>query len=416
MYKYNDEYLFKSPKGASLLTTEALQKTKQQIHKLFQEVFQPSTPDTKNYRIIHAKKAEELITPLVPLAQHIRESFETVVVIAMGGATLAPQTIISLACQPQPKFIFLDSTDPVNFNNTIKLLPLEKTAFLVISKSGQTMETISLFGAVVTFLRNAGVKNINQHCFFITEPGNSPLRKIAQELGSPILEHDVNVGGRFSTFTNVALLPGLIAGLDMFKFIGGVNHTAHDFWSNQEDSLPCQAAAALFNLNQPIWPIIGYLKSFEPFIDWYIQIIAESLGKDGKGFTPTKGIGPMDQHAILQLYLDGPKDKVFTMLYVKETDENATKVSPEVYPQFLQNKSLASINHALFSATCQSLQQSGCPLRTITLDKFDELSLGAFWMHAALEVITLGHLMEINPFDQPGVEQIKVGAQSLLSS
>jgi glucose-6-phosphate isomerase len=151
-----------------------------------------------------------------------------------------------------------------------------------------------------------------------------------------------------------------------------------------------------------------------PLLTWYSQIIAESLGKDGKGITPVWGIGPNEQHSLLQLYLDGPKDKVYTLINI-ENQDTRYKLHSNVEPNFLENKTLAEINGAEFRATVAALKHKKSPVREIIIDKYDEFNLGAIMLHFAIEVITIGHMMNINPFDQPGVELIKIEARNILS-
>ncbi len=418
MYIYNDAHCFENKIGEEGISKKDVTSVKKKIHNIFKDVFLHTSASTKYYRVIHPKDREELVTTLLPVAKHIRESFDNVIIVSMGGATLGPQTIISLrhARDLKPKVEFLNTTDPIYFEHVIVPLNLKRTAVLVISNSGKTMETISMFGAIVSEMHKAGVKNIGNHCFFITSAGNNPIRKMAQEMHSVIIDHDPGVGGRFTGFTSVGVLSGLIAGLDMYSFIEGLNTVAEDFWRNKEDSVPCQAATTLMLLNKPIWVLLGYLHSFSPFLEWYAQIISESLGKDGKGYTPVRGIGPMDQHSMMQLYLDGPHDKVYTMLYVKDTLHHRSKIYSGAHPDYLKLKTLDEVNRAEFEATSNSVKKCKLPLRTIMMDTYDEFNLGELWMHATLETVVSGHIMGVNPFDQPGVEQIKVEAERLIKA
>ena len=202
----------------------------------------------------------------------------------------------------------------------------------------------------------------------------------------------------------------------MRAFLEGANSVLDDLWSNKENSLPAKSATTLNALNLPITVNISYMENLFPFLEWQRQIISESLGKNGNGITPLHGIGPMEQHSILQLYLDGPKDKLFTFFYAKESPENSKElsISADTLPAYLKGKYIGEINNAELNATIGSLADKKLPVRTIIIDEFNEFALGALMMHSAIETVILGHLMSVNPFDQPGVEQIKIKAKKIL--
>lgn len=413
-YTYNDDLCYRSNEELKKHYEAAQESLKQIIHNTFNQ----TNDETKYYKLFHPVDTFNQINPLIEHAEVIRNNFDDILIIGMGGASLNPASLLALrTSNSKPRFHFLNSTEPRKIATLLADLDLSKTACLVISNSGSTTETISIFGVLLNKYQEMDAKNIHKHFYFIVGASDNPIRNVAIQLGSSILDHDQGISGRYSGFTNVSLLPGLIAGLDIQEFLKGANTVINDFWQNKENSKPAQGAATLFALNAKILVNTSYSEGLATYLEWQRQCISESLGKDGKGFTPLHGIGPMEQHSILQLYLDGPKDKVFTFFALQDSQEYADlKISTDVMPSYLQGKEIAQINNAEYQATLDSLVDKKLPVRSIILDAFNEFSLGALMMHTAMEIIILGHLMEVNPFDQPGVEQIKVKAKQILES
>jgi glucose-6-phosphate isomerase len=155
-----------------------------------------------------------------------------------------------------------------------------------------------------------------------------------------------------------------------------------------------------------------------PFLEWYSQIIGESLGKDGKGYTPLKGLGPNDQHSMLQLYLEGPQDKFFSFFYLEKINPEVGKYKTINLNKFgyLAHKELSDINKANFTATINALSLKKLPIRSIILKELSSEAFGAMVCHLMLETITIGHLTRVNPFNQPGVEMIKIRSKELISN
>jgi len=415
MYTFDDNFCYSDFLIKNGINRDSKSKWEKKIKDIF-SVYSKANPQTKFYKILFSKDAHELLDPLQDIAKSIRDNFDDVVIVGMGGAILNPRAITSVRkhCE-SPRIHYLYTTDPIRYSNLIRRLKFKKTAVIVSSKSGGTTETIASFTALCNSFKQAGITDFKKHFHFITGSQKSPIREMAESFDAQIFEHDNEYGGRFSGFSSIGLLPGLIAGLDMEAFISGLNATTDDLWHNKEDSQPIKAALSTMLSEKPIIASVGYLDAFAPVLEWYAQIIAESLGKDEVGPTPVWGIGPMDQHSMLQLYLDGSRDKLFNMFYVDNLECDSHSLHDIVKPDYLAPRTLADINRAEFEATVTSLKNNNLPTRVITMDKFDEFNMGALMMHFAIEVITVGHMMEINPFDQPGVEQIKVEARKILS-
>lgn len=356
---------------------------------------------------ILSNKDYESYRELRNIADNIKKQFRDIVIIGIGGSALNPKIATSFEARSDVCIHYLDTTDPIHYESFKKKVVLQECFFLVISKSGNTIEVLSVLGAV---LNDLGEYNKDQFCF-ITGQHNNHIRNIANEMGSMILTHDEEIGGRFATFSNVAILPGFLHGSDMKSFLNGANEVLKDFWENKERSLPARSAVSLFLYEKPIMVNIGYTRFFTDFLNWNSQIVGESLGKDGKGYTPVHNIGPIDQHSVFQLYLDGPKDKVFTFLYSRNSCNNINKIKNVA---FLSDKTLEDINEIEYRATLSSCRELKLPTRNILIDNLDEYSIGALAMHSIIEILTVAHLMDISPFGQPAVEMIKSNIKDLL--
>jgi glucose-6-phosphate isomerase len=238
----------------------------------------------------------------------------------------------------------------------------------------------------------------------------------------PLLDHDPGVGGRFSVLTNVGLLPAAIAGLNIEKIRAGAASALAPILESRpaQEAPPAVGAAIAVALaaTKPLSVMMAYADRLERFTRWYVQLWAESLGKDGKGTTPLAALGPVDQHSQLQLFIGGPRDKFFTVVTVgaagrgPRIDAALAKLAGE--PEFA-GKTIGDLVAAQGRATAETLAKNGCPVRTIHIEKLDEHALGELLMHFMLETIIAAHLLGVDPFDQPAVEEGKVLAKRYLT-
>ena len=249
-----------------------------------------------------------------------------------------------------------------------------------------------------------------------TEIKDSNLMSLARKYEAEIIEHKEDIGGRFSVLSEVGMFPAALMGLDINKFknlkklINNKNFT----------SALIQNIASIYTLNNKSIKnsvIINYNSNLNDLSFWYQQLVGESLGKKGKGITPIISYGPKDHHTVLQLYLDGPRDKFFTFFQMLEKN-NKYKVSKNIYlnqMKYLNNKSLYSINEAQSAALKKIFERKNIPFREIIFRKNNEEELGSIFTFFVLETILLSRLMDIYPFDQPAVEQVKIETQKILS-
>lgn len=414
MYKYEDANFYNS-KINGFIKPITLQQHKKMIRDLLPNI-QATNSTTPFYKIFHGFDHKSMLKPLEPLAEKVRANYTDMLIVSMGGATLNPQIVLSIRDIPSgPKMRILNTTDPFVFHKNTYDLDLSKTCVLVISNSGNTIETVSMTSALIEMYRTAKVKNYKDNFIFLVGTGNTYLRQIGTELGSTLLDYDMGIGGRYSGFSSVGLLPGLIAGLDMKGLLEGASEVANEFMTEVEESTPAKAAITMYLARHYDLVCVSYANTLDAFLEWYTQIISESLGKDGKGITPIRGVCPMDQHSMFQLYLDGPKDKSYIFFGVDDESGYDYKLHKGVKPDYLEGKMLKQVHNAQFSATYESIKNNHMPIRSLVMDKLSAKNIGALMMHSAIEVILTGLLMEVNPFNNPGVDQIKVEVRKILA-
>jgi glucose-6-phosphate isomerase len=381
------------------------------------------------------EKADD-IPAIRAAAQRLATDATDVVFLGTGGSSLGAQTLAQLGghavpgvglLRDGPRLHFMDNLDPDSFASLLARAPLATTRFVAISKSGGTGETLMQTAAALAAVRAAGLSSQLPASFLgISEPvagKRNGLRDLLGE-GVPMLDHDPQVGGRFSVLTNVGLLPAAIAGLDIAAFRKGAAAALAPVLAGRTPAeVPaCVGAALAVALAQTraksIAVLMAYADRLERFTRWYVQLWAESLGKDGKGTTPIGALGPVDQHSQLQLFIGGPRDKLFTVITVATAGRgpriDAALAAQAGEPDFA-GRTMGDLVAAQGRATAETLAKNGCPVRTIHLDRLDEASLGELLMQFMLETIVAAHLLGVDAFDQPAVEEGKVLAKTYLA-
>jgi len=372
-------------------------------------------------------------------ARRITAGATDIVFLGTGGSSLGGQTLVQLAghavpglglLRDGPRLHFMDNLDADTYAAVLARLPLASTRFVAVSKSGGTGETLMQTAAALSAVQAAGRLGEAPRLFFgITEPTvpgrRNGLRDLLSKHGVVMLDHDPEVGGRYSALTNVGLLPAAIAGLDIAAVRRGAAMALAPILAGAKPAqVPAAVGAALSVVlaaarAKPITVLMAYADRLERFTRWYVQLWAESLGKDRKGTAPIAALGPVDQHSQLQLFIGGPRDKLFTIVTVAcggrgpKIDGALAMVAGE--PGFA-GKTIGDLVAAQGRATAETLAKNGCPVRTIRLDRLDEESLGELLMHFMLETIVAAHLLGVDPFDQPAVEEGKVLAKHYLTS
>jgi glucose-6-phosphate isomerase len=354
------------------------------------------------------------------LADKINQQFEKVVVLGVGGSSLGGKTLTAISKNSAEKIVFMESIDSCSIARNLENIDLQKTCFLVVSKSGETIETICQTLILIEKFGQENIKDFSQNFIFITQNHQNSIARIAKEIGSEIYNHPQNIGGRFSYLSIVGLLPAAICGLDIFSIRNGAKKILEDFISQEveQNKVAKIAAYQLYLLasgfnNNVIMPYIDCLKDFT---DWYRQLWAESLGKNGFGSTPITSMGTVDQHSQLQLYLDGPRDKFFTFITTKNSHSDFSVIDLPNCPTLFGGKSLNEIVRVEQESTIEILNQQKLPIRVLQLEKLDEATLSALMMQMFLETIIIAKAKNINPFDQPAVELRKDLAKEYLKN
>jgi glucose-6-phosphate isomerase len=350
---------------------------------------------------------------LINELEKIDLEFEKIAVIGIGGSSLGPKAIYELLksnYENLKEIIFLENTDPIELKNKFNKIEKEKTLFIVISKSGTTIETISIFKATVNYFSLDFKKD---KIFVITDP-DSPLEKFANEYSLKVFHIPKNVGGRFSVFSAVGIVPLFLSGFSVEKILQGAKSFLESFFNKKEWHLIKKAAffyerSKCYKMNV----VFSYSSLLDEFNKWYVQLWGESLGKINKkgirvGLTPIGLLGSIDQHSFLQLLIEGPKDKTVTFIKVKNF-ESSLKIPNISLPylqktDFVNSISFNELINAQCDATRESVVRSGIDVDEIILERLNEENVGALLMYYELLTSAVGALFEINTYNQPGVE------------
>lgn len=363
----------------------------------------------------HAKRAPTLFTD--------------VVVLGIGGSALgaiALRTALGAALDA-PRLHVVDNVDPHSLAALLRHVPLPRTCWVVVSKSGSTVETLAQYAIVRERLVAADLAPA-RHIAFVTDPGAGPLRAIASRDGIPAFDVPPNVGGRFSVLTPVGTLPARLAGYDVAGLLDGAREmrdrcapaTLGDNPAGVFATLLWRAHQVAGQGTHVLMPYSDPLRDIGP---WFVQLWAESLGKldaDGlpTGPTPLAARGATDQHSLLQLLMQGPADKVVAFIRVAGRDVDLTIPAEGDVPDvaaFLRGRTLGELLDAEADATARALTSAGRPSLTITVERVNSRAVGALMMFLMMATIYAGALYRVDPLGQPGVELGKRLARETLS-
>ena len=321
-------------------------------------------------------------------------------IIGMGGSVLGAEAIYNfLKFKIKKKFIFLN-----NLKSRVNKKSKKDILNLVISKSGNTLETIT----------NLNTQKINSNCIFITENKNNYLRKIAEKMKCEIIEHKNYIGGRYSVLSEVGMLPAELMGLNekkfkQFNYLINNKKFINNLINNVGGILQCVKKGKINSI------ILNYDEDSQSLFYWYQQLVAESLGKKSKGILPIVSQMPKDNHSVMQFYLDGPKNNFFTFFDVfNQKSEKIDKSNLLKSHSYLKNKSINEIILAQKLATEKIFKTKKIPFRSFFVQKKNEQTLGELFCFFILETILLGRALKVNPFDQPSVELIKKETKKIL--
>ena len=390
----------------------------------YEDNYNPSISDTKLFNEILKEKESigyyNLVQQDIASYKEYASSVEQkhIVVIGIGGSTLGTYAIYKFLKHSkdlEKKLHFLETTDPIDIQSKIEAIDLEDTLFVIISKSGTTVETISIFKYI-----NSLVKISKDNTLVITE-SDSKLYAYAQLHQMKTFEIPKNVGGRFSVFSAVGLLPLAIVGIDIDAILKGIKKAHDSFFEKQNVYKNIMKKARFFveyknsfNINV----VFSYSSRLEGFNKWYIQLWGESLGKvdinaTRQGLTPVGIIGPIDQHSFLQLIVEGRRDKTVTVIKVNDFDSKLKIPKVELVGleelEYLDDLEFATLINKQADATIESINRLGdIPCDVITIDGVNEAAIASLMYEYELLTSVCAKFMYINAYNQPGVESGKI--------
>ncbi len=361
---------------------------------------------------------EQDTAPIHTYCNTINDAIDTIVVIGIGGSSLGAKAVYEFIKPTRTlprKLYFFESTDPVNIATLLEKINFETSHFLVISKSGTTVETFSIYKYLFNLHSNP------ESYTFITDPG-SPLEQYAQSIDAAVLHLPENVGGRFSVLSVVGLVPLALCGIDIDKLLAGARYVKESFFSDgylKEMLLTKAAFYAKHHAQYHINCLFAYSEALKYFCEWYVQLWGESLGKHQRhsafnvGLTPIGLIGPKDQHSFLQLIMEGTRDKSVTFIKVEDFHDK-TQI-PQRTLEHLESLDVLNglgfaelINMQCDSVTEALLAQEDIPVDTLVLESIDEATIGKLIFYYELLTSLVGELIDVNTYDQPGVEAGKI--------
>ncbi|MFI3300635.1 MAG: glucose-6-phosphate isomerase [Candidatus Gastranaerophilales bacterium] len=377
---------------------------------------------------------EETLWYVKEFVSQIRGEFENVLVVGIGGSTLGGQAVTEALLKPfwniltpeqrdnYPRIFFLDNIDPDTMSGLLEILDLKKTLVNVITKSGSTAETMSQFMVLKELLKSELGENYRNHIVTTTDKRSGILRQISEQEGYKTFVIPDDVGSRFSVFSAVGLLPFALVGIDIDEMMNGVKDMDLSLKNtNIFENIAAQNALLhyLFDvkMRKNISVMMPYSSKLKYVPDWFIQLWAESLGKqkdkEGQdvhiGPTPIKAIGATDQHSQVQLFNEGPNDKIINFIRINEFD--TTLEIPKIYEYtgvgYLGGKTINQLMQAEAEATKASLLDHSRPTITISIPKINSYYLAQLLYMLEIQTAITGELYNINAFDQPGVEQTK---------
>lgn len=385
----------------------------------------------------------DIVAKIEKVAAQVRERFDAFVVLGIGGSALGPiavqyalnhQRYNELPAEKRggPRFYVEDNIDPERMASLLDVIDVKRTCFNIITKSGATAETMSQYLIISDLLKKQVGDGWQKHIIATTDQEKGNLIKLAQKEGFELFYIPSSVGGRFSELCPVGLLPAAVCGIDIRALLEGAaamdgRCQNPDVWQNPALLEAVLQYIAMEDMDANIQVVMPYADSLKYMADWFCQLWAESLGKNvtrkgmavNVGQTPTKALGVTDQHSQLQLYTEGPYDKVITLLKVESfREESPIPHGCEEFADvaFLGGKSLNQLIEAERQGTEYALYRSGRMNQTITLPQVNAYTLGQLMYFFQMATAYAGELLDIDAFNQPGVEESKIASYAVLGN
>ncbi|MBT3583497.1 MAG: hypothetical protein HN509_01215 [Halobacteriovoraceae bacterium] len=345
---------------------------------------------------------------------------EYFVQVGIGGSSLGPELLVSALGNEKVHFEFINNIDSDEIFRQLSHIDPKKCLFYIVSKSGGTAETMAGFAIIANLLADLGIGESEWPNYFVfgTDPVKSDLLELGKEKNVTCLQVPSNIGGRFSVLSSVGLFPAFFAGLNVSELLFGAKEFKEELLQpDYHKNILVQSCGLILDLykrgfNQTV--LMPYSSRLRNLSFWFVQIWAESLGKkldtQGKvvntGLTPIPAYGATDQHSQVQLFMEGPYDKLLIMLNVKERQNDFSLKNSLTLPSLekLSGRSLNQLMQAEYHGTLQALEGERRPYISITLERLDERSLAQLILYFECLTTLVGHSLGIDPFNQPGVE------------
>ena len=385
----------------------------------------------------------QIIADVKKAAADVRKEFDTFVVLGIGGSALGPIAVqqalnhlryneLPAAKRGGPKLYVEDNIDPERMQSLLDIIDVKTTCFNIITKSGATAETMSQYLIISELLKKEVGAGWQKHIIATTDVEKGNLIKLSKAEGFRLFYIPASVGGRFSELCPVGLLPAAVCGIDIEAMIAGAKAMDErckndDVWQNPALLQAVLQYIAMQDMDTNVQVVMPYADSLKYMADWFCQLWAESLGKNvtrkgmavNVGQTPTKALGVTDQHSQLQLYTEGPYDKIITFLKVGTFRNNAPiPHGCEEFPDvaFLGGKSLNQLLNAELAGTEYALYRAGRMSQTITLPEVNAHTIGQLLYFFQMATAYAGELFDIDAFNQPGVEESKIASYAVLGN
>ena len=406
MKKKKNNFLLENNINKNYLKNNLSLKYKSKLKKEIKDIYNNLDNRKDTFHILSKK----FILDLDKLSLKKFTRHKSIILIGMGGSVLGSKAIYSFLNKKFKKnFLFLDNLDQSEIKKIKKKKDLKKSLFIIVSKSGNTIETLinsNLLKDKITY----------KNTIIISEKKENLLNTFAKKRKILWVQHKNYIGGRYSVLSEVGMIPAYLMGLKVKSF----RKNLLTFFNSKKNLILVESVIKLVNIYnlRKIKSIVllNYAPELNDFLYWCQQLIAESLGKQGKGILPVVSLAPRDHHSLMQLYLDGPKDKLF---YIFSLNTNKKmKINSNIFGKdfkFAENKELIKIIQSQKKALTQVLKKKKIPFREFKINNTSEEILGELFSYFILETTLVAKLIGINPFDQPAVEEVKILTKRYLS-
>jgi glucose-6-phosphate isomerase len=392
----------------------------------YEQIFQAynETLNSPQTGFFHLPQNKQLLEATTEVYESFKKTKKYFIHVGIGGSALGPDMLLkALGSNHGVEFIFINNIDPDDLYRQLAKIKITDSLIYIVSKSGTTAETVAAMSILANALKEAGINEdqFKDYFVFCTDPVKGDLRKIALDWKIKTLSVPDNIGGRFSVLTPVGFLPMLFAGISAEKVLAGASSMQAQLSEKNQSQPFFKLASWIKDLHDQgvhqtvMMPYSSLLKEYSA---WFVQLWAESLGKDGKGLTPVPAYGATDQHSQMQLFMEGPKDKTIFLIEVQKFQHDYP-LKNSIHGESFRNLSpfhLSTLMKAEFAGTLEALIEQKRDVVHLSIPMLNEHSLGQLILFAECLTVLVGALLKVDPFNQPGVEAGKKYAHAWLKS